>query len=100
MLCFQAHPILSDLPESSLCTERPLGADHGPLSARHRRLRCKLAGIHAALDHRTLNDLAGLDTPTSERLAMWLWQRLKPELPGLSQVKVMETHDSGCIYRG
>ena len=44
--------------------------------------------------------MAGLDNPTSERLAMWLWQRLKPELPGLSQVKVMETHDSGCIYRG
>jgi 6-pyruvoyltetrahydropterin/6-carboxytetrahydropterin synthase len=56
--------------------------------------------IHAALDHRNLNDIAGLDNPTSENLAVWLWQQLKPALPGLSQIKVMETHDSGCVYRG
>jgi 6-pyruvoyltetrahydropterin/6-carboxytetrahydropterin synthase len=56
--------------------------------------------IHAALDHRHLNDIAGLDNPTSENLAVWLWQQLKPALPALSQIKVMETHDSGCVYRG
>jgi 6-pyruvoyltetrahydropterin/6-carboxytetrahydropterin synthase len=56
--------------------------------------------IHAALDHRYLNDIAGLDNPTSEHIAMWLWLRLKPALPGLSQVKVMETHDSGSVFRG
>ena len=56
--------------------------------------------IHAALDHRCLNDIGGLDNPTSENLAMWLWRQLKPALPGLSAVTVMETHDSGCIYRG
>jgi 6-pyruvoyltetrahydropterin/6-carboxytetrahydropterin synthase len=56
--------------------------------------------IHAALDHRNLNDIAGLDNPTSENLALWLWQQLKPILPGLSQIKVMETHDSGCVYSG
>jgi 6-pyruvoyltetrahydropterin/6-carboxytetrahydropterin synthase len=56
--------------------------------------------IHAALDHRTLNDIPGLVNPTSEHLAVWLWQQLKPTLSGLSQIQVMETHDSGCIYRG
>lgn len=56
--------------------------------------------IHAALDHHTLNDIAGLENPTSENLAIWLWQQLQPDLPGLSQIKVMETHDSGCVYRG
>ena len=56
--------------------------------------------IHAALDHRCLNDIAGLDNPTSENLAVWLWQELKPALPGLSAVSVMETDDSGCTYRG
>jgi len=56
--------------------------------------------IHASLDHRTLNDIAGLENPTSENLAVWLWGQLKPDLPGLSQVKVMETHDAGCVYRG
>ena len=56
--------------------------------------------IHAALDHRYLNDIAGLDNPTSENLALWLWQQLKPKLPALSQIRLMETHDAGCVYRG
>jgi len=56
--------------------------------------------IHQTLDHRTLNDIAGLENPTSENLAVWLWNQLKPALPGLSQIKVMETHDAGCVYRG
>lgn len=56
--------------------------------------------IHAALDHRCLNDIEGLDNPTSEILAVWLWNRLLPALPGLSKVVVMETHASGCIYTG
>ena len=56
--------------------------------------------VHAALDHRYLNDIAGLENPTSENLAVWLWRQLKPVLPGLSAVTVMETHDSGCTCRG
>lgn len=56
--------------------------------------------IHAALDHRTLNEVAGLDNPTSEHLAMWIWHRLKPALPGLARIVVMETHASGCTYSG
>lgn len=56
--------------------------------------------IYAALDHRNLNDIPGLDNPTSENIAIWLWHQLKPALPGLSQIKLMETHDSGCVYRG
>ena len=56
--------------------------------------------IHAALDHRYLNDIDGLDNPTSEQLAIWLWRQLEPALPGISQIRVMETHDSGCVYRG
>lgn len=56
--------------------------------------------IHAALDHRYLNDIAGLENPTSENLVVWLWRQLKPALPGLSTIRVMETHDSGCRYSG
>jgi len=56
--------------------------------------------IHAALDHRHLNEIAGLENPTSENLAVWLWQHLRSVLPGLFQIRLMETHDSGCIYRG
>lgn len=52
------------------------------------------------LDHRYLNEVAGLENPTSEMLACWIWRRLQPVLPGLSAVHVRETCTSGCIYRG
>ncbi len=53
-----------------------------------------------ALDHTYLNEVEGLANPTSEQLARWIWRRLKPSLPPLSQVVVRETCTSGCIYRG
>ena len=56
--------------------------------------------LHRALDHRYLNDVPGLENPTSEVLARWIWERLAPALPGLSQVVVRETCTSGCVYRG
>lgn len=56
--------------------------------------------VCAQLDHQLLNDIAGLENPTSERLAGWLWKRLAPSLPGLSAVRVAETRDSACTYRG
>jgi 6-pyruvoyltetrahydropterin/6-carboxytetrahydropterin synthase len=58
------------------------------------------APVKAALDHRYLNEVPGLDNPTSERLAIWIWDRLKPALPGLSRIVVRETATSGCIYEG
>lgn len=54
--------------------------------------------IEDAIDHRCLNDIAGLENPTSENLAHWIWRRLKPELPLLSKIQVRETCTSGCIY--
>ena len=56
--------------------------------------------ICAQLDHQLLNDIAGLENPTSEVLASWLWSRFAPGLPGLSTVRVAETPDSVCTYRG
>ena len=52
------------------------------------------------LDHRYLNDIEGLENRTSEVLARWIWQRLKPRLPALSAVEIRETCTSGCRYRG
>lgn len=52
------------------------------------------------LDHNYLNEIEGLDNPTSELLAKWIWARVAPCLPGLSQVVVRETCTSGCVYRG
>jgi 6-pyruvoyltetrahydropterin/6-carboxytetrahydropterin synthase len=52
------------------------------------------------LDHYYLNDIEGLENPTSENLARWIWQRLEPMLPELNAVVVRETCTTGAIYRG
>ena len=52
------------------------------------------------LDHSFLNEINGLDNPTSENIAIWLWGKLKDDLPQLSAVEIMETCSSGCIYSG
>src|SRR5262245_1549237 len=56
--------------------------------------------ILADLDHRYLNEIEGLENPTSENLCVWIWSRLKPQLPQLSEVSIQETCTSGCVYRG
>lgn len=63
-------------------------------------LKQAFAPLHDRLDHRYLNEIEGLENPTSEVLAQWIWDRLAPELPGLSQVEVRETCTTGCAYRG
>jgi 6-pyruvoyltetrahydropterin/6-carboxytetrahydropterin synthase len=52
------------------------------------------------LDHQVLNEIEGLDNPTSELLAVWLYRRLAATLTGLVEVVVSETPTSRCIYRG
>jgi 6-pyruvoyltetrahydropterin/6-carboxytetrahydropterin synthase len=56
--------------------------------------------LYEQLDHHYLNVIDGLDNPTSERLAIWIWDRLKPDLPQLGEVVVHETCTSGCRYSG
>lgn len=51
------------------------------------------------LDHYYLNEVPGLENPTSEQLAKWIWDKLAARLP-LSVVVVRETCTSGCVYRG
>jgi len=52
------------------------------------------------LDHHYLNEIEGLDNPTSEVLAAWLWERLRGPIPQLQAVILYETVDARCIYRG
>ena len=52
------------------------------------------------VDHRYLNEVAGLENPTSEQIAVWIWERLKPRLPLLTEVTVAETCTARCVYRG
>ena len=52
------------------------------------------------LDHYYLNEIEGLSNPTSEVLARWVFDRLKPALPQLSSIIVHETCTSSCAYCG
>ncbi|MXP67755.1 6-carboxytetrahydropterin synthase QueD [Pantoea sp. Aalb] len=56
--------------------------------------------IYDSLDHHYLNEINGLENPTSELLAKWIWKKIKPILPGLTSVIIKETCTSGCIYQG
>lgn len=62
-------------------------------------IKAAVAPVIDRLDHYYLNDIAGLENPTSEILAAWIWAELKPELPGLSAITVRETCTSGATYR-
>ena len=63
-------------------------------------IKQQFAPLHEQLDHRYLNEIEGLENPTSEHIAQWIWTRLKVTLPNLSAVEIRETCTSGCIYRG
>ena len=63
-------------------------------------IKAAFAPLFEQLDHHYLNEVEGLDNPTSERLAVWVWEKLKPALPGLSEVAVHEPCTAGCRYRG
>jgi 6-pyruvoyl-tetrahydropterin synthase len=56
--------------------------------------------IRRQLDHVYLNEVPGLENPTSENLARWIWERLKPGLPSLARVTVHETCEARCEYEG
>ena len=56
--------------------------------------------IVSRLDHYYLNKIPGLENPTSENIARWLWSALQPLLPLLSAIIVHETCSSTCEYRG
>lgn len=63
-------------------------------------LKAAFAPVFERLDHHYLNEVPGLENPTSERLAIWIWDALKPQLPALSKIVVHETCTSGSVYVG
>jgi 6-pyruvoyltetrahydropterin/6-carboxytetrahydropterin synthase len=109
---FEAAHRLPNVPEDHKCArlhghsfrvaihvEGAPGADTGWVMD-FAELSAAFAPLHDQLDHRYLNEVPGLENPTSERLAEWLWERLDPVLPGLCQVVVRETCTAGAIHRG
>jgi 6-pyruvoyltetrahydropterin/6-carboxytetrahydropterin synthase len=77
----------------------PVGSDSGWVID-FADIKAAFQPLNDQLDHRFLNEIEGLENPTSENLAVWLWDRLRPSLPLLSSVVVRETCTSGCVYRG
>lgn len=63
-------------------------------------IKAAFAPLLDRLDHYFLNEVEGLDNPTSENLAHWIWDRLIQPLPQLAEVVVRETCTSGVAYRG
>jgi 6-pyruvoyltetrahydropterin/6-carboxytetrahydropterin synthase len=109
---FEAAHFLPSFPEGHKCRrmhghsfkvdvvvegEIPRGAsylmDYGDIKA-------AIDPIEKQLDHFCLNEIPGLADPTSEMIAKWLWERLKPALPMLAEIIVYETCTSRCEYRG
>ena len=63
-------------------------------------IKAATAPVREALDHRYLNEIPGLENPTSENLAIWIWREISPSLPSLTRVRVQETCNNACTYRG
>lgn len=63
-------------------------------------MRVAFEPLFQRLDHHYLNDVPGLENPTSENLARWIWRELRPRLPLLSRVVVHETCTSGASFSG
>ena len=109
---FEAAHRLPNLPAGHKCTRlhghsfRVAVHVAGPVAEREgwvmdfADIKSAFQPIKDQLDHYYLNEIEGLENPTSEVLARWIWARLAPRLPGLSQLVVRETCTSGCIYRG
>jgi len=109
---FEAAHRLPNVPEGHKCARLhghsfhveihvsgPIGADSGWVMD-FADLKTAFAPLHRVLDHNYLNDIPGLENPTSEHIARWIWDRLQPTLPSLSQIVVRETCTSGAIYEG
>jgi 6-pyruvoyltetrahydropterin/6-carboxytetrahydropterin synthase len=63
-------------------------------------LKAVVESVVKVIDHKVLNDIEGLQNPTSELLSIWLWENIKPELPLISRIELKETPTSGVIYEG
>jgi len=57
--------------------------------------------LRETLDHNYLNDIEGLERPTLERISIWIWGRVKKDLPELVEVRITRgSYREGCVYRG
>ena len=109
---FEAAHRLPHVPEGHKCrrlhghsfrvelhVEGPVGTESGWVLD-FADIKAAFQPFYDQLDHQYLNEIEGLSNPTSENLARWIWDRVRPVLPGLVLVVVRETCTAGCIYAG
>ncbi|MFL5579152.1 MAG: 6-carboxytetrahydropterin synthase QueD [Gemmatimonadaceae bacterium] len=109
---FEAAHRLPNVPEGHKCARlhghsfRVRVTVRGPVGERtgwvmdFADLKAAFRPLDERLDHRYLNEIPGLENPTSEVLARYIWRELAAALPGLAAVEVRETCTTGCVYRG
>jgi 6-pyruvoyltetrahydropterin/6-carboxytetrahydropterin synthase len=109
---FEAAHLLPHLPEAHKCrrlhghsfqAEIAVSGDCDPKLGwvmDYAEMKEAFRPLWEQLDHYYLNEIAGLENPTSENIARWIWDRLKPKIPLLTEVVIAETCTSRCVYRG
>lgn len=66
----------------------------------HAKISTAMRPLVELLDHAYLNEIPGLENPTIEQMAIWFWEKLAPQLPGLAEIVIHETPRARCSYRG
>lgn len=109
---FEAAHYLPNLPEAHKCRRTHGHSFRGEIAVRgpvdpeigwvidFADLKRAIQPVVDRLDHYLLNEVEGLQNPTSELLAVWIWEKLAPQLPGLARVTIEETCTSRCHYYG
>ena len=66
----------------------------------HKRISDAMKPLIERLDHSYLNEIPGLENPTIENMAAWLWKKLESDCPGLCEIVIHETPNARCVFRG
>ena len=109
---FEAAHWLPNVPEGHKCRRMHGHSFRGEVAVRGETdpntgwlidfadLRQAVDPIVQQLDHYCLNEIEGLENPTAEMVAIWIWHKLAPQVPGLARVTIEETCTSRCHYFG
>jgi 6-pyruvoyltetrahydropterin/6-carboxytetrahydropterin synthase len=109
---FEAAHLLPNVPDGHKCRRLHGHSFRGEVAVRGEvdpatgwlidfaELRRAVDPVVARLDHYYLNDIAGLENPTSEVVAAWIWKELAPHVPLLHRITIEETCSSRCHYFG
>jgi len=109
---FEAAHYLPNVPEGHKCRRMHGHSFRGEIAVRGRvdpttgwlvdfaDLKRMVDPIVSRLDHYVLNEVEGLENPTSERIAVWIWEQLIGNLTQLHRITIEETCSSRCHYFG